>query len=473
MMHPDPESSDDHVTPAISTPTTRRSSSTSSSLYNRLCRHKVGSVLSQQRQRIFELFQNDNPSEEKIHAPSALILDSNLHNSSTSSSGSSSSSSSMSIGSDEETTAHHHHQESNHHHHSKVSLLPILEPLKKRFRNTQSNSTYVSKSESETILKRRLRFSLRAALVLVTVALIASSNFFGQAWGAPFLLGYFYYETSPHAKDAYTQHVIQLVVASPSVGYLDVIGTTHALCGDHDMNYTDDDLVLSLSTSSAKYKATNVVVQQEAEKGSGHTILLARFLVGRTQWRDIILQNAATATVNSTRTLPTAMIVDRKRQGRATGKLPIWIDPALVHYYSNLPSTISNATITLTPMTSFNTTSPQGFMGVATIIRSDESSHISDADVVVQLQSQVQTWVQHYRDLGVEQFYIVDNVPSSEPSIHLQRHIDAHGVTYIRASNEEYPYEDVDCQGVAVFPGQWLLEHAVLKAANVEWMLFC
>lgn len=270
-----------------------------------------------------------------------------------------------------------------------------------------------------------------------------------------------YLQNKPYMS-AYTA-VPQFVVASPEVGYLDVVGTTewtHQNCGKDWPEYTNEDLALSLGHHNTKFSASSSINDHQP---SG-SILVARFRIGRKQWKSIV-----DGSRNSTKGPPTVTILDR-RQDADIEDLPVWVDPSLSQYYSNHPlpaaQTKQSEKKSGTAMEVTKQSAPsKHFLATTVILRTGALTSLSCGATC--LQKRLQTWLEHYRRLGVNRFYIVDNAASEEPSIDLSPN-EAKGVTYIRT---QIPYEDTTCHGDITLPGKTLLHNAILKAANVEWLL--
>lgn len=86
----------------------------------------------------------------------------------------------------------------------------------------------------------------------------------------------------------------------------------------------------------------------------------------------------------------------------------------------------------------------------------------------------LQFWMKHYQSIGVDHFYIIDNeVDVNKPN--LQEIENMPNVTYIRLPNVQfdgYRLED-NLKGLRYgFPGQVVMENAVLRMVNTEWLVY-
>lgn len=257
--------------------------------------------------------------------------------------------------------------------------------------------------------------------------------------------------------------VPQFVVVSPDIGYLDVIGTTHHLCGDDENNsnekeYTTTDFSLSIGPQNTMFSASSINDPTSQAMGS---LVVARFRVGRRNWKAMFgSDNTGTSTLS----------LWDKKQDMEFHDLPLWVDPTLSQYYSNHPlptppeKKASEQVATTSSMKPLSDS--KNFLGVALSLRSGESSSSCDNQC---LHNRIRFWLAHHRDQGVDQFYILHNVGMDaevEP-VGLLGHETA-GVTYIRT---QIPDQDITCQHHVAFPGEKLLQNAILKAANVEWLV--
>ena len=82
-------------------------------------------------------------------------------------------------------------------------------------------------------------------------------------------------------------------------------------------------------------------------------------------------------------------------------------------------------------------------------------------------QERLDWWFQHYRSLGVQHFYVIDNEHDHRlPNLM----VNGTDVTYIRAANHEYDYKG--CRpGRHTVSGQSLLENMVIRMAHTEWLV--
>ena len=303
-----------------------------------------------------------------------------------------------------------------------------------------------------------------------------------------------------------------VIAASPtSIGYLDLIGSAHHLyCrneGADKQNYTTEDLILTYQ--GAKYHPSNIFFTDHLNNNAPY-ILTARFLVGKTAWKSILLEG-----FNATTTVK-AFIEDKTVSGQSSSvysssssadslqEVDIWIDPTLSQYYymqylqneeakkeTTTTTTTKAATTTKNETNDFKDTSVEASSSQAPLptIPAPKQSFMAVATILptysLLLSSQIQTWLDHYRNtLGIQHFYIVDTHGDCGSEMEFLSETQREGVIYIQThiatedhhnNNDNHAVED-DCQrkGTPLFRkhlGQAILRQAIQRAANVEWIL--
>ena len=281
-------------------------------------------------------------------------------------------------------------------------------------------------------------------------------------------------------------------------------------------------------TQTTEPSTTNITGEINPGGAGGQDVLVARFLIGRNHWKKIVLAAAPKATTkdsSSSSSTFTAITVD-KYKGSQTEHLPIWVDPSLSqhhYYYDEYESSKVRKKMTkkkhialhfqLTDLRRKATTktsklledihrklhkrikqsksgmtnaphpvAPKAFLAVAAMIRESSSTQSTSGVEVCKdicLYLRLEQWLLHYRGLGIQHFYILDNAPFEEPIPEAFRSLqDRQGVTYIRTNNLPYTTSSnnhvADCpehNSDMMQPGRTLMENAILKSANVDWLL--
>ena len=240
---------------------------------------------------------------------------------------------------------------------------------------------------------------------------------------------------SLHGSDNISDNMIQALVLSPEKGIVVAIGTPDV----HDCprpDYQGQNLTLSFGDEAFPITRFN---QFDLNAGP---VVVAHFNVTDTLWEKL-------------RQSPFPLQVDN-RFDQTTQQLTPMVDPALTQGWGQHKL---SATMTVRKHYRF-------YKGRLPL----KNSTMGPQTWTVQhTQERLDWWLQYYRSLGVQHFYIIDNEHDHRlPNLM----VNGTDVTYIRAANHEYDYQS--CKpgkhGHTV-SGQIVLENMVIRMAHTEWLI--
>lgn len=272
-------------------------------------------------------------------------------------------------------------------------------------------------------------------------------------------------------------HMIQTLVLSPEKGMAVAIGTT-----DYEgcplKHYKEKDLQLSMGTT--KFETVRV----EEWHGYSGPLVVAYFNITEPVWEEQIRnhQQRRHRRRRQRRRNEADLSTDNKEDeeeveeeenndvanvsmrlhnyiAKTTQELVPLVDPALIH---DLPQHRLAATVTVRKHYRHYKGEGKELEEQTTPV-SWSTNHTVD---------RLNWWLNHYRSLGVDHFYIVDNEPNPETTPNLDV-ANSHGdITYIRAPSIHYDFKRCTRKKQTV-SGQSILENTVIRMARAEWLVVC
>ena len=229
-----------------------------------------------------------------------------------------------------------------------------------------------------------------------------------------------------------SDNMIQALVLSPEKGIVVAIGTADV----HDCprpDYDGRNLMLSFGDEAFPITRFN---QFRLSVGP---VVVAHFNVTDTLWEKL-------------RQSPFPLQVDN-RFDQTTQQLTPMVDPALTKGWGQHKL---SATVTVRKHYRFY----KGRLPV-------KSTMGPQTWTVQHTQERLDWWLQYYRSLGVQHFYVIDNEHDHRlPNLM----VNGTDVTYIRAANHEYDYQSCK-RGRHLVSGQGVLENMVIRMAHTEWLI--